>query len=144
MANLYSTETAGVDTRPVVKPSAGAYGARFRRYRASITLAAQATTDNILLAVLPSGSTYCFGMLTSSVSLATSVIAIGTNQVHASNGQLRAAGTFTTVDTPTPFGLTSALTAAALTADTRIYLTIATAALPGAGTLCVDLFASNA
>lgn len=144
MANLYSTETAGVDSRPQVKPSAGAYGARMRRYRASITLATQTVADNILLAVIPSGSIFDFGMITSSVSLGTAVVAIGTSQVHATNGQLRAAGTFTAVDTPTLFGTAAAMTQAALSADTRIYLTLATASLPGAGTLDIDLYYSNA
>lgn len=143
MADLFSTETAGLLSRPVVKPSAGAYGGRYRRYRASITLAAQATTDNILLCVLPNGSIFAGGILTASATLGAAVVAIGTSKVHASNGQYRAAGTFTAVDTPTPFGLTAALIGAALTADTPIYLTIATAALPGAGTLCVDIYASN-
>lgn len=144
MADLYSTETAGVDSRPQVKPSAGAYGARYRRYRASITLAAQATTDNILLAVIPAGSIFALGVITASATLGTAVVAIGTNKVHASNGQLRAAGTFTAVDTPTLFGTAAVMSQAALAADTRIYLTIATAALPGAGTLVVDLYYSNA
>lgn len=144
MADLFSTETAGLLSRPVVKPSAGAYGASYRRYRASITLAAQTTADNILLAIAPAGSIFAGGVITASVSLGTSVIAIGTSQVHATNGQLRAAGTFTVVDTPTNFGLTSAMSQAALSADTRLYLTIATANLPGAGTLVVDLYYTNA
>lgn len=144
MADLYSTETAGVDTRPQVKASAGAYGARMRRYRASITLATQTTADNILLAVIPAGSIFDFGMLTASVSLGTAVVAIGTNKVHASNGQLRAAAVNTAVDTPALFGLTAAMVQAALTADTRIYLTIATASLPASGTLDIDLYYTNA
>lgn len=144
MADLYSTETAGVDTRPAVKPSAGAYGARFRRYRASITLAGQTTSDNILLAVIPGGSIFALGVITSSVTLGTAVVAIGTNKVHASNGQYRAAGTFTVVDTPTLFGSAATMSGAALAADTRVYLTIATAALPASGTLVVDIYASNA
>lgn len=143
MADLFSIETAGVDTRPAVKPSAGAYGARPRRYRASITLNGQTAADNILLAVIPAGNLYAVSFITSSVSLGTSVIAIGTSKVHATNGQLRAAGTFTVVDTPTPFGTATALAGAALTSDTRIYMTIATAALPVGGTLVVDLFVSN-
>lgn len=143
MADLFSTEAAGLTSRPVVKPSAPAYGGRARRYRASITLAAQATTDNILLAIIPSGSIYMTSWLTSSVTLGAAVIAIGTSKVHATNGQLRAAGTFTVVDTPTPFGPAALLAGSALSADTPIYLTIATAALPGAGTLVVDLFATN-
>ncbi len=143
MADLYSTETAGLQSRPVGKPSAGAYGGRMRRYRATITLAAQATADNILLAYLPAGSVYAFGVLTGSVTLGASVVAIGTSKVHRTNGQLRAAATFTAVDTPTLFGSAALLGGAALAADTPIYLTLATAALPGAGTLVVDLFASN-
>lgn len=143
MADLFSTETAGLLSRPVVKPSAGAYGGRVRRYRASITLAAQATTDNILLCVLPSGSIYMPGWLVASATLGAAVIAIGTSKVHGTNGQLRAAGTFTAVDTPTPFGPAALIAGAALTADTPIYLTIATAALPGAGTLVVEILASN-
>lgn len=143
MADLFSTETAGLFSRPVVKASAGAYGGRMRRYRASITLAAQATTDNILVAILPNGSIFMAGWITASVSLATSVVAIGTNKVHASNGQYRAAATYTVVDTPTVFGLTAAISAAAVTSDTPVYLTIATAALPGAGTMVVDIIASN-
>ncbi|MFX7242976.1 hypothetical protein ABTI79_20000, partial [Acinetobacter baumannii] len=86
---------------PMVKPSAPAYGGRRRRYRATIALAGQTTADNIFLARIPAGSAYEVGMLTSTVSLGTSVIAIGTSKVHASNGQLRAAGTFTAVETPT-------------------------------------------
>lgn len=144
MADLFSTETAGLLSRPVVKPSAGAYGARYRRYRASITLAAQTTADNILLGILPAGSIFAGGAITASVSLGTSVVAIGTSKVHATNGQYRAAGTFTVADTPTNFGTATSLAMAALTADTAIYLTIATANLPGAGTLVVDLYASNA
>lgn len=143
MADLFSLETAGVLSRPVVKPSAPAYGARPRRYRATITLASQATADNIYLGRFPAGSIPEVGFITSSVSLGSAVVAIGTNKVHASNGQYRAAAVFTAVDTPTPFGLAAALSGAALTVDTDVYLTIATAALPSSGTLVIDLNASN-
>jgi hypothetical protein len=143
MADLASIETAGLITKPVVRASAPGYGARRRRYRATINLASQTTADNILLAVVPAGSTWEVGMITSSVSLGTSVVAIGTSKVHASNGQLRAAGTFTSVDTPTPFGPAAMLAAAALTGDTAVYLTIATASLPASGTLVIDINASN-
>lgn len=144
MAILYSTEMAGVDSRPAIKPSAGAYGARYRRYRASITLASQANADWIAIADIPSGSIFAGGQITASVSLGSSVIAIGTSPTHASNGQLRPAGTFTSVDTPTLFGTAAALAQAALSSMTRIYLTSATAALPSSGTLVVDLFYTNA
>ncbi|MFX6614410.1 hypothetical protein ABTG62_18440, partial [Acinetobacter baumannii] len=90
MADLFSVETTGYLSKPMVKPSAPAYGGRRRRYRATIALAGQTTADNIFLARIPAGSAYEVGMLTSTVSLGTSVIAIGTSKVHASNGQLRA------------------------------------------------------
>jgi hypothetical protein len=143
MADLFSIETAGAFSRPVVKPSAPAYGARRRRYRATITLASQATTDNIYLGRFPAGSVPEVGFITSTVSLGAAVIAIGTSKVHGSNGQYRAAAVFTAVETPTPFGLSAALAGAALSADTDVYLTIATAALPASGTLVVDLHCSN-
>jgi hypothetical protein len=140
MALLYATETAGYGSTPVIKPATPAVGGRLRRYRASITLAAQANADWILLARIPTGALFAFGILTSSVSLATSVIAIGTSPTHGTNGQYRASAVFTAVDTPTLFGLASAMASSALTGDTLIYLTSATAALPGAGTLVVDLY----
>lgn len=144
MADLLSTQLTGYNSNLATRPGGNEYGGRTRRYRATITLAAQGTADNIALAKIPAGSLFAYGVITASVSLGTSVVAIGTNKVHASNGQLRAAGTFTAVDTPTPFGPASAVSQAALSADTWLYLTIATAALPGAGTLNVDLFYSNA
>lgn len=143
MADLFSVETTGYLSKPMVKPSAPAYGARRRRYRATILLASQATTDNIYLGRFPAGSVPEVSHLNSSVSLGSSVIAIGTNKVHASNGQYRAAATFTAVDTPTPFMPAAILAGAALTGDVDVYLTIATAALPASGTLVVDLNCSN-
>ncbi len=143
MTALYSIETAGVNSRPVVKPASGAYGGRMRRYRGSFTMAAQATTDNILLSQLPAGSFFAFGVLTASATLGTAVIAIGTSATHGSNGQYFAASTFTAANTPTMFGLAAAIGGAVL-ADTNVYLTIATAALPGAGTLIADIYATNA
>ena len=101
------------------------------------------TADNVLLARLPSGGSFAFGILTTSATLGSAVVAIGTNKVHASNGQYRAAGTFTTADTPTLFGLAAAVSGGALSADTPVYLTCATANLPTAGTLIVDLYYSQ-
>ena len=144
MADLLSAQLTGYLSNPATRPGGNEYGGRTRRYRATITLASQATTDNIALAKIPAGSIFAYGLITASVSLSTAVVAIGTNKVHASNGQLRAAGTFTAVDTPTPFGLAAAVSQVALTADTWVYLTIATAALPSSGTLNVDLFYTNA
>ena len=155
MPILYSQQLAGQAARPIIKPTDPAYGSRVYRFRGTINLAAiatgtfgttqvaAATTDWIHCLTVPGGYVPDFGQITSSVSLGTSVVAIGTNAVHASNGQYRAAATFTAVDTPTVFGLASMEALAAVAADTPVYLTIATAALPSAGTLVIDVYCSK-
>lgn len=151
MPITYSQQTAGYAANPIIKPADVGYGQVARRYRATINLAAvntgQTTTqagvgtgDWILLGIIPAGSVFDFGVITSSVTLGTSTVAIGTSPTHGSNGQYRAAATFTAVDTPTLFGTAAAQSGAPLTADTRVFLTVATAALPSSGTLVVDLY----
>ena len=154
MPLLYSQNLAGQAARPIIKPSDPGYGGRVFRFRATINLAAVATAtfgstqagipaaDWVMLGIIPAGYVFDFGIITSSVSLGTSVAAIGTS--HASNGQLRAAATFTAVETPTLFGTTAAQSAAALTIDTPIFLTIATATTPTSGTLVIDLYYNKA
>lgn len=155
MALTYSQETYGYALKPIIKPSGGAYGARLRRFRATINLAAVimangsstqagiATTDWVHLVTLPAGYTFAFGVITASVTLSTAVVAIGTNATHGSNGQYRAAAVYTAVDTPTFFGLAAAVGGAALSADTPVYLTVATAAVPSSGTLVIDLYCTG-
>jgi hypothetical protein len=143
MTDLISTELTGYYSRPSTRPNGNVYGARMRRYRATITLASQATTDNVLLAIPRAGETFMFGVMTHSASLGSAVVAIGTSKVHASNGQLRAAAVSTGVNAPALFGLAAAISQDALEAQTPIYLTIATAALPSSGTLVIDLIYSN-
>jgi len=156
MALKYSQNLAGQASRPIIKPSDPAYGGRLFRYRSVLNLAAiatttfgstqagLATTDWAMLGIIPAGYVFDYGVITSSVTLGTAVAAIGTSPTHVSNGQLRAAATFTTVDTPTLFGLASAQAGAAYAADTPIYLTCATAAIPSAGTLVIDLYYNKA
>lgn len=141
MAQTYSTELAGIDSVPPVKPSAiSAYGARLKRFRATITMAAQPAADTIVLADLPAGYTFAYGVLTASATLGAATLAIGTATTPA---KYRAAATFTTADTPTLFGTAAAGAAqAALTATERVIATIAAAALPGSGTLVIDVYAS--
>lgn len=150
MATFYSKETAGYSANPIVKPATPAYGGLARRYRAVLDLAAVnltvgttgnvTTADSVVLARIPAGMVFDFGMLTSSVTLGSAVVAVGTNATHASNGQYRAAAVSTAVDAPAVFGLAAAQSGAALTADTLVYLTVATANLPTSGTLVIDLY----
>lgn len=152
MPLLYSQNLAGQAARPIIKPTDPAYGSRSFRFRSVINLAAVATgtfgstqvgistTDWAMLAIVPAGYVFDYGIITSSVTLGTAVVAIGTSPTHASNGQLRAAATFTAVDTPTLFGTAASQAGAAYTTDTPIYLTAATAAVPSPGTLVIDLY----
>lgn len=136
MPIVYGTFTAPVGTTPRGNVSGAHQGARVRVWRETITLASQPTADQIVIADnVPIGSTFLYGILTTTVSLGTSTIALGT---IASTGKYRAAATFTTTDTPTLFGVTAAQ--APLTVAETVQITIAVAALPASGTLTTALF----
>lgn len=142
-AQVYSIETAGLASTPVVKPTATeAYGARLRRYRATFVLAAQSTGagNELVLAKVPAGLVFAYGVITTDTSLSTSTLAIG-NSTTAT--KYRAAAVFTATDTPTLFGTTAAIKMAALTAEEVVLGTIATAALPASGNLVIDLYFST-
>lgn len=138
MTVYYSAELANYNSTPVVKPSAlNGVGAPVRRYTATITLASQTTSDTIVIAQVPAGADFAYGILTSSVTLGSSTIAIG---YSGATGAYRAAATFTTTDTPTLFGPAAAVKTAPLAAEQQVFITIATANLPSSGTLVVDLY----
>lgn len=136
MATLYAAEAANYATS-----GAMAYGyeqgASVVVYAATITLATQTTSDTIVLAKVPEGCRFAYGMLNSTVSLGTSTIAIG---VSGSTGKYRAAATFTATQTPTPFGVVAATNTRVGSGGETIFITIATASLPASGTLDVQLY----
>lgn len=141
MAQTFSTELQPTQLSPPQLPSATqGYMARFRRYRASITLASQASADTVVLANIPAG--YCFagGEITASVSLGTATVAVGNS---GAAGKYRAAAVNTAVDTPTPFGTAVSLAGQPSTASEQVLLTVGTAALPASGTLVIDLYFSG-
>lgn len=143
MSAFLSTElgqTAGQTAAPVgYKPEATAYQARLKRIRATFTLASQATTDTLVLGVLPVGCCFAGGELTSSVTLGSSTLAVGNS---SSSAKYHVAATVTTADAPSLFGLASALAAGASTSEETVIATIAAAALPAAGTLVFDIYYS--
>ena len=141
MAETYSTELTSVldGTLPAVKSDGSVYGARLRRYRATITLASQGSTDTIVLAKPKDGETFAYGVMTSSATLGTSQPLIGTTDDP--NGY-KVAATFTGV-LPVVFGATAGLTEGELDGDTEVKLTNSVAALPSSGTLVIDLFYSH-
>lgn len=147
MPDLFSPQTAGVfdGSRPPAMQAGNAQRAQVRSILAVINLATLAitTADNVLLGILPAGAVPLFGMILASATMgASATLAIGTNKVHASNSQYRAAAIFTAVDTPTPFGLAANM-GVALTAETAIYLTNGVANLPSAGTLVIEILYSD-
>ena len=143
MALFYSSESANYAALPVVKQANAGYGAGLIRYRGTTVFSSPAitTADQIIIANVPAGYTFAYGILTSSVSLGTATIAIGT---AASTGKYRAAAVFTAVDTPTMFGIaTQAGLQTALTADELIQIAVGVASLPTSGTLVADLYFSR-
>lgn len=142
MANTYSTEAAlYLNNVPSKMANGAVHGGNTRVYRATITLAAQASGDTITLARIPAGAFFVGGEIVSSVSLGSSTVAIG---VAGTAAKYKAAAVFTAVDTPTSFGTASAMgNQTALVAAEDVILTIAAAALPGSGTLVVNLYFAN-
>jgi hypothetical protein len=141
MAQVYSNETTGIDSQPVVKPGASSgYGARLKRFRATYTLAAQpaGAGNELIVCDLPAGYLFAFALVCPGVSLGSSTIALG----NASNAAAYAAAATYTATTPTLTGSAAAEGAPALAASTRILGTIAAAALPASGTLVIDVYAS--
>ena len=145
MSAFLSIEQAGSNglTAPPAgfKPEASVYGARVKRMRATFTLASQATTDTLVLGVLPIGATFLAGIINTDTSLGSSTLAIGN---ASSTGKYRAAAVFTATNTPTLFGPAAAEGAAApdLSADEVVIGTIASAALPSSGNLVIDILYS--
>jgi hypothetical protein len=143
MAQTFSNELSGSASLPVVKASAtAAYGARLRRYRASITLASQVfgAGNEIILAKVPAGLTFAYGVLTSDTSLGTSTVSVG---ISGTVAKYKAAAVNTALDTPALFGTTAQIGQAALTAEEVIFLQVLIANLPASGNLVVDLYFST-
>ena len=139
MANTYANEVAGLGTSPTTKLDGGVHGGRIRRFRASFTMAAQASGDTITLAVVPAGYRFAYGIINASATMGgTATVAIGT---ASSSGKYRAAAVFTAA-APTLFGVNTAADDDALTDAETVILTVGAASLPGSGTAYVDLYYS--
>ena len=138
MAQTYATEVAGLGTTPVTNSNGAVQGGRIRRFRATIALASQADGDTVVLAQVPAGYAFAYGILNASATLGTSTIAVG---VAGTAAKYRAAAVFTAA-APTLFGVSTAADDAPLAAQEVVILTNTTAALPASGTLIVDLYFS--
>lgn len=138
MAQTYASEVAGLGTTPTTNSNGAVQGGRVRRFRATITLASQADGDTVVLAQVPAGYAFAYGILNASATLGSSTIAVG---VAGTAAKYRAAAVFTAA-APTLFGLSTAVDDAPLAAGETVILTNTTAALPSSGTLIVDLYFS--
>jgi len=138
MAQTYASEVSGLGTTPTTNSNGAVQGGRVRRFRATITLASQADGDTVVLAQVPAGYAFAYGILNASATLGSSTIAVG---VSGTAAKYRAAAVFTAA-APTLFGVSTAMDDAPLGSGETVILTNTTAALPSSGTLIVDLYFS--
>tara|TARA_R110000803_G_scaffold66166_2_gene127493 strand:+ start:2760 stop:3185 length:426 start_codon:yes stop_codon:yes gene_type:complete len=139
MTVLYSAEMDGLlNSVPVSLPSGGIVDGNVRVKRATITLATQTTSDTIVIAKAKAGESFLYGVVNSSATLGSSAtIAIG---VTGTVAKYKAAATHTSANVPTLFGVNAAV--ATIATEEEIFITIASASLPGSGTLVVDMYFS--
>lgn len=101
------------------------------------------TTDTIEVGLIPKGSVFLFGILTVSVTMGSSTIAIG---FTSATGRYRAAAAATAI-TPEVFGVAVVGGATGIgvaeAADRKVFLTIAAANLPTTGIITTTLFYSH-
>lgn len=140
MAQTFAPEVAGLGTIPSTKANGGVQGGRLRRFRATVAFDGQDIGDTIVLAEVPAGYTFAYGVINATATLGgTATIAIGT---ASSVGKYRIAATQTATG-PTLFGVASAADDVPLEAEERVILTVAAAALPDSSNFAVvDLYFS--
>lgn len=139
MATHYSTEMTGVldGTSPVQRADGRVVNADVKTIRATVPLTAQASGDTIVLGKLPTGGRLLFAAMNASATLGgTATVALGSPSAPA---KYRAAATFTTANTPVLVNLSAAADDAPLGEEETVILTVGAAALPGSGTLVIDL-----
>lgn len=140
MAETFAPEVAGLATTPSTNANAGVQGGRVRRFRATVPFNGQAIGDTVVLADVPPGATFAYGVINATATFgATATIAIGT---ASSPGKYRAAAVQTATG-PVLFGVAGAADDVPLTAGERVVLTVAAAALPDSAAFAVvDLYFS--
>lgn len=144
------TETENMDSSKQMQAQT-AYDAKLRRFTALLDLSktAVADGDTVLIARVPQAYRFAYGLITSSVSLATATLAVSSRHIDPAtkaevknSGKYRAAAVVTTAQVPLLFGKAGA--SAEKDAPEEVYLEAGTAAFPSSGLLQVDLFFSAA
>lgn len=147
MATFYTAQTvAQIQSPPTFMPGDVTAG-QVKSLTAVIDLAAAysnatttgvipGATDNVVLGNLPRGAVFLYGVITSSVTLGSSTVAVG---ITGATTKYKSAAVFTAVDTPTLFGPAAATAAAGTSAVEQILLTVGAAALPTTGIVTLKL-----
>lgn len=142
MAKGYGNLLLGVfdgSVLPAKKADGRRVNAKIRTSREIFDLSLASVAKNIgdinTIAMRPAGSAFKGGSITVSATLGAATISIGT---AANPTKYMAAQTFTNVDTPVGFGTAAAKAADPLTDTEEVIMTIAAAALPGAGLVVID------
>lgn len=138
MTVFYAPEIAKLisGSGTVGTPAQGFTDGTVRSQTAVVTMATQTTSDTIVVGVLPKGSIFLYGILNNSATMgASATVAIG---ITGTTGKYRAAATKTTT-VPEVFGV-GGNHGVVLTAAETVFITIAVASLPAAGTFSVQLF----
>ena len=143
MAEGYSAETVGVldGAKPVPDQSPGnVTNARIKRIRATFDLSlasvAKAIGDTNVIGNMPRGGVFSHYHVNGVALGAVATLAIGS---RAASGKYRTAAIKNTAGLEIG-GNVAAVAAASLDIDELIIMTIAAAALPGAGLLTIDIF----
>lgn len=152
MAITYATEVANTldsSVSPTEMADGRKQGGRVRVWEATIEYDGQAAADEIILAKIPAGHKFLYGVITASATAgASATIAIGEATLNDGTPDpdlLRAAATFTTANAPTTFGRSIGVEAGVSTADKVISAVVGTAALPtSADSMVVQLFYASA
>lgn len=141
MAQTYSNEVSGQFDIPSTKSDGSVVGGRMRRFRATVPMDGQAAADTVVLANVPPGHTFAYGVITASATLgASATLAVG---VDGTATKYRAAATFTTANTPTLFGTAAGVSADPLVSGEQVIATVGAASLPNSDNyFIVDLYYS--
>lgn len=138
MPDFYSVEQPA-PTKPATKSPGNAIRTTSRRTISTFNLAAQAIADRLLLPRIPKGARGVHFRMQPSVALgAAATLALG---IAGNVGKYRAAAVKN--DALSETITSAAMLSAELAADEDPFITIAGAALPGAGTLVVETFYSD-
>lgn len=138
MATINATQMALVKSTTADKAHAKDVTGKVRVFRETYTLNSEVAGTVVRVGQLPPGARVLYGILTTTVSLGSTTIKIGTS---GDDDAFRTAGTFTSANTPTFFGHTAGM-ALSFTDQTDVILTTAAATAPASGTLYVQLFYS--